>query len=105
MEQKEALHYLADGHTIWTVELADLVCEAFGVKKIEPRRFSSDPPGTHKGLTMKEENSLGVSSLELSRHVTSELGLEVRSFIGRGFQAQANARAIAEWMKDHSPSG
>lgn len=99
MEQSEALVYLADGHTIWTPELADLVCDAFKVERIKPSRFKSDPPGTHKGLTMTEEDSLGVSASHLSAHIVSELGLEVRSYIGRGFQAQANARAIAEYIK------
>jgi len=102
MEKKEALRYLADGHTVWKPEIADEVCDAFGVQRIKPSRFRSDPPGTIKGLTMKEgeENSLGVDGLTLSHHVADELGLEYGSYIGRGFQAQAIARAIAEYMKE-----
>lgn len=100
MEQKEALRIISDGHTIWSPELADQVCDVLGVKRIAPLKFKSDPPGTHKGLTMKEENSLGVSSLSLSQHVVSELGIEVRSYLGRGFQAQANAQAVAKHFKN-----
>lgn len=102
MEQKEALHYLAEGHAVWTPELADLVCDAFGVKRLKARSFHSDPPGTHKGLTMDEEHEggLGVYSLTLSHHVADELGLEYPSKIGRGFQAQVIAQAIAKHMKE-----
>jgi len=98
MEQKEALRFLSDGHTVWSPELAGEICDAFGVKQIEPTRWYSDPPGTHKGLTMdaEHEGGLGVSSLSLSHHVADELGLEYPSKIGRGFQAQEIAKAIAK---------
>jgi len=90
----------ADGHTIWKVEYAKAACEAVGVKFPTrlARKFESDPAGTFKGLTMKEENSEGVDSLHLSDYVVEQLKLKVGSFGGRGFQAQANARAIREHL-------
>ena len=102
MEVKEALSALSDGHTIFTPEYAEGVCQAVGVpfdRKVLVRRWYSDPPGTFKGLTMKPEyeGSEGVYSLTLSGYVAEKLGVEEEagSFIGRGFQAQAYSRAIA----------
>jgi hypothetical protein len=98
MELKEALAIVGNGHIVVSEEGAHKVCEAFGVSKVKCYPLHSDPPGTHKGLTLNEgaEGELGISGVGLGDHVVGELGLEVHSFIGRGFQAQANAQAIAE---------
>ena len=90
----------ADGHTIWKEEYARAACEAVGCPfpdgLLQP--FHSDPAGTAKGLTMKTEGSEGVYSLSLSDFVVDHFKLKVGSFGGRGFQAQANARAIREHL-------
>ena len=102
MDIKEAMTVLSDGHAIVTPEYAEDVCQAVGVpfeRKALVQRHYSDPPGTLKGLTMKPEHegSEGVYSLTLSGYVAKKLGVadEAGTFIGRGFQAQAYARAIA----------
>ena len=101
MDIKEALSALSDGHTIFTPEYAEGVCQAVGVpfdRKVLVRRWYSDPPGTFKGLTMKPEHegSEGVYSLTLSRYVAKKLGVEEEAgnFFGRGFQARAYVRVI-----------
>ena len=102
MDIKEAVGVLSDGHTILTPEYAEEVCQAVGVpfeRKALVQRWHSDSPGTLKGLTMKpdREGSEGVYSLTLSGYVAEKLGVahEAGTFIGRGYQASAYARAIA----------
>ena len=96
----EAIEAISDGHTIWKVEYAKAACVALGVKfpLRLAQRFRSDPPGTFKGLTMNEENSEGVYSLSLSDYIVDHFNLKVRSFGGRGFQAQANAAAVRKHL-------
>lgn len=102
MDKSTAMDYLEDGHTIITPSCAREVCSALGVPFDEHlvRRRYSDTSGDPKGLTMKAgmEGSEGVYTLHLSYHVVKELGIEPApgaDFIGRGFQAQANAGAVA----------
>ena len=100
MDRHEALIAIADGHTVYSPEYANQVCDALGVKHARVRRFKSDPPGTHKGLMMAEgkENTLGVYSLDLAYHVAGQLGLtgeDYGDFFGRGRQARAIAQAVA----------
>ena len=102
MDINKALKVLADGHSIWKVDHAKEVCKVVNVpfnKKLI-QKFKSDPPGTFKGLVMapERENSEGVDALDLSDYVTSYFKLtdKAGSFIGRGFQAQANARVVTQ---------
>lgn len=102
MNINKALKVLADGHTIWRVKFAKEVCETVGVpfdKKLI-QKFSSDPEGTFKGLVMYpgKENKEEVDGLSLSDYVTSYFKLtdKAGSFIGRGFQAKANAEVIKQ---------
>lgn len=92
MELNEALGKLANGHSIWKPEVANDVCDALGVKHIKPYRI--------KGQTAEGVGEvLGVDALDLSRHVARELGVDYPSKIGRGFQAQEIARALARHLK------
>ena len=104
MNREEALEVLADGHSVLSVEAAKKVCAAIGVLfgKHLVEVWHSDPPGTFKGLTMNPEweGREGVSALSLSNYVAAQLGADGGSFIGRGFQAQANARAIREKLEE-----
>ena len=102
MTQKEAIEYLSDGHTIWTVKCAKEICESINVPFDQKlvRKFKSDPPGTLKGLTMNEgqENSSGVDALTLSAYVASKLDVEKEAgdYFGRGKQARAYAEVVAK---------
>lgn len=98
---EDALDALSSGHSIWKPAFAKKVCDAVGVPWNHElvQRWKSDPPGTVKGLTMApgQENSMGVYSLSLSAYVHHAIGAkDAGSFLGRGFQAQAYARAIRE---------
>ena len=102
MEQKEALELLSDGHTIVAPERAEEVCRLAGVAFDRAKlvqRWRSDPPGTAKGLQMApgQENTEGVYSLTLGYYLAEQLqlGTPGGAFNGRGFQARANADAIA----------
>ena len=108
MERDEALEILADGHSVITVEAARDVCVAVGVdfdaecRAWLVKRWHSDPPGTVKGLTMHpgQEGQEGVYTLSLSNYVAGKLGVDGGSFIGRGFQAQGNAKAIKAKLEE-----
>lgn len=106
MELKEALEILAAGHSILVPDAAEEVCRVIGVpfdRDRLVRRYSSDPPGTHKGLTMARgmEGSEGVHSLILSGYVAEALGVldQAQERFGRGSQAREYARVVAEKLK------
>ncbi len=96
MDRKRAIGAIADGHAIYSEGFANEVCEFFGAKPIAGQAMYSDPKGTHKGLTMKTEGEVCIGALSLGSHISGTLGLEVRSFLGRGTQGRAYAQAIAE---------
>jgi hypothetical protein len=103
MTREEAISCLADGHSLWTVETAKEICEAIDVpfdnKLISHYEGQKDanPHNDPKGLWLHADKPLdGVNALYLSDYVTDYLKLEVQSYIGRGFQAQANAEAIRQ---------
>lgn len=105
MTKEEAIKYLTDGHSEWTVECAQEICTAFGLEfpddLIDRWEDQADVnPDSHpKGLWLEEDKpGEGVYSLALSNYVVKSLGLEVMGYIGRGFQAQANAGAIRKHL-------
>ena len=106
MTKKEAIHCLSNGHAEWTVTYAREICKAFGLELpkglIQTWEGQADvnPSGNPKGLWLDEDKAgSGVNSLSLSIYIVDKLGLEVQSYIGRGFQAQANAEAVKEYCE------
>jgi len=101
MTKEDAIECLADGHTLWTVEVAEEVCQAVGLKL--PKSLivhyegqkDANPENHFKGLTLNEDKPCdGVNSLDLSDWVMRKLGASSEDYFGRGRQARANARAI-----------
>ena len=96
---EEALSAIESGHTIWTPEYAQTVCESLGIP-FSPKlvqRFYSEPED-YKGARMKEgcEGAEGVYSLDLSAYCAEQFGVikEAQSFFGRGSQAREYARLV-----------
>lgn len=100
MDIQEALEAISTGHAIYSVEGAEEICRAFGVKS--PREggivqvYESDRHPL--GVTMYHGPEEGVWSLHLAQHVAECLGVadKARSFFGRGSQAQEFARVVGD---------
>jgi hypothetical protein len=105
MQVQEALEYLADGHAILHVDTAKEVCQAIGVpfsdECILTWNSRRDASQRYQFVSIEDGPGTGVGSLELSYYVTKQLGLGApgTAFTGKGFQAQANSRAIAQKLK------
>ena len=96
----EALNILSDGHGCITPKEAWQVCKVLEIpydKKMEYHGFSQHEAG---GLTMAEghEGDIIVDTGRISDYVMSFFKLNAGSYIGRGFQAQANAGAIRKYL-------
>lgn len=105
MTKEEAIKCLADGHTEWTVGYAQEICAALGLELPDnlidhfEGQADANPTNHPKGLFLNEDEPCsGVYSLALSDYVLKILGLKVQGYIGRGFQAQANAEAIKKHL-------
>lgn len=105
MTKQEALEYVAEGHSMWTVEGAKEVVEAFGFEFPEglitkwKGQKDANPNNEPKGLWLnKDEPGEGVASHQLSNWMVDKFHLKVREFFGRGSQARANAQAIKEHL-------
>jgi hypothetical protein len=103
MTIKEAIEYLSEGHTEWTVEEAKKICQAFkfelpnGLIDHWKNQKEANPTNDPKGLFLaKDEAGTGVSSFRLSNWITDKLNLKVEFYYGRGSQARANGEAIAK---------
>jgi hypothetical protein len=100
MEVSEALVLLSDGHSVLTEEAARAVCGVLGVayptELVISWQGAADAFGRYGFLPYDDVPGSGVEGLDLSYHVARSLGLGApgSGFTGRGFQAQANARAI-----------
>ncbi len=96
MDNRKAWDYINDGHTVWAVDTAREVCEAFGVsfpkKLVKFFKNEAHPMGYHG------QETDGVYSLELAAHVAQCLGVadQAQGFSGRGSQAREYARLVAE---------
>jgi len=105
MTSQEALEYISDGHTFWTVERAKEVCKAlkvpFNENLIDHYKGQKDanPDNEPKGLWLNEDKPVdGVNALRLSNYIKHHFGLEAGGYIGRGSQAQANAEAVKKHL-------
>jgi hypothetical protein len=98
MTRQEALMRIADGHMVYSQEFANGVCDALGVPQLKGEPMYSDPPGTFKGLMMKEgsEGDVCVRSLDLGHHACKHYGLEANERFGRGSQGREYSRCLAE---------
>ena len=89
MNREEALKVLGDGHTIWSVECAQEVCENIGVSwsdSVARKHYSYVNPG-----------EVTVACNTLTSYVMDQLGVEPQHYFhGRGSQAEHNARVIKE---------
>lgn len=102
----EAIDMLSDGHSWWKVEYAEELCKAFGLEL--PKRLiqtyhsqkEANPTNHFKGLFINTDKwpVSGVASLPLSDYITEQIlgNTPSSNFLGRGFGAQANAKAVAE---------
>ena len=106
MVLSEALELLSDGHSVLSEEGARQVCGVFGVSFPDTLvMWWEDVEGAYDryGFVPVEDGpGSGVACLDLSYHVASALGLGApgSAYSGRGFQARANSRAIAEAFED-----
>lgn len=102
MTKQEALEYLSEGHSMWSVETAKKVCEAFGFTLPDTlimrwkNQKDANPDNDPKGFWLNDPNKPGegVPSFRLSNWITDKLELKVHEFFGRGTQSRANAEAI-----------
>src|SRR6266536_2525360 len=108
MELSEALAWLSDGHSVLGVEGAIALCEAVGVPFSGELVFAWESTeqawGDFGFMAAASGPGTGVNCLALSYHVAKALGLGApgRGYSGRGFQAQANGRAIARLLVSRS---
>lgn len=104
MTREEAVTHLAEGHSLWSVEMAQEICSAFEIPFSAhlvihwQNQKDANPSNDPKGLWLNEPDKPGegVGSIELSNYVTRKLKLQVRDYYGRGSQARANATAITK---------
>lgn len=100
----DALEILADGHAIMAIHSAQKVCEAvqvdFDEKLVMRWKNRDEALRTYGFFAMSNEPGAGVDGLDLSYYVAEQLGLgrPGGAFTGKGFQAQANSRAIALFL-------
>lgn len=107
MTQEETIPYLAEGHSLWTVEKAREICQAFELELPDEliirwkNQKEANPTNDPKGLWLDEPDKPGegVGSIELSQYVTNQLKLERSSYYGRGSQARSNAAAIRTFLE------
>jgi hypothetical protein len=106
MDKKEAIGKLSNGHAFWYVSTAEEICKALGLTLpkglIEHYKGQKDanPTNHPKGLWLNEDKPCsGVSGLPLSDWVIGQFNLDVESYGGRGFQAQANSEALGKHFK------
>jgi hypothetical protein len=102
MNREEALKVLGDGHTIWSVECAQEVCENIGVSwsdSVARKHYSYVNPGSSQkhNVYMDTEGEVTVACNTLTSYVMDQLGVEPQHYFhGRGSQAEHNARVIKE---------
>jgi hypothetical protein len=106
MSREEAITHLAEGHSLWSVEMAKTICRSFDLpfpKQLIIRwrdQHDANPTKDPKGIWLHEpdQSGEGVGSIELSNYVAQRLGVRVRDYFGRGSQAAANAKAIRKYL-------
>jgi len=105
MTKQEAIEYVSEGHSMWTVEGAKEVVKAFGLELPEglitkwKGQKDANPNNNPKGLWLNEDKpGEGVGSIELSNWIVGKFHLKTREFFGRGSQARENARVLKEHL-------
>lgn len=90
-----------DGWTIYSpASFLEVGVPANLVKLHTRKHRSGATPKSRIVTSMGPVKSLeGVYGLEVTDKIVYDLGLNVRSFMGRGFQAGANLSAINAWLK------
>src|SRR5215471_9958021 len=104
MKPVDALTAL-EGHNILSEQGAQEVCEALGVKLpgglIMRWNGVKEAYERYGFFATSEGPCSGVDSLELSYAIVEQLGIDPapgRAYVGKGFQAKANMRAIAQLL-------
>src|SRR5579859_4079400 len=101
---KDALEVLANGHGVISEESARALCAVVGVPFPEEEVFvwesRGDASERYGFYPFEEGPGHGVNTLDLSYHVARALGLGAPgvAYSGRGYQARANAQAIAKLL-------
>src|SRR6266581_8812819 len=102
MRIAEALASLSSGHIVFTEDSAREICAAFNVSFPEDRVMSwqsqQDAFDCYGFVPRIDAPGTGMDDLELSYHIAGQLGLGAPgiAFMGRGYQARVNVRAITE---------
>ena len=102
MSREEALKILGAGHTIWSVECAQAVCENIGIPwsdSLARKHYSYVNPGLSQkhNLYMEVEGEVTVACNTLSGYAMDQLGVDPQHYFhGRGSQARYNAEVIKE---------
>lgn len=101
MPLDKAIEALSDGHAVYPPEYSMEICAALGIEYpshlqqhfwsdwTEPKGYHVDPEG---------EGEIGISVYNLSNWAAAKLGLHPPEKLGRGSQAQANARSIWDYF-------
>lgn len=104
MTREDALEIIAEGKSIITINYAREVCRALNVPPIDESKTmvwkSAKDARERFGIFPNQEGpGGGVSVLDISYHVLKQLDFPQpypgASYTGQGFQARANAKAIA----------
>ena len=104
MELTDALEVLANGHGVISEEAGRALCEVVGVPFPEKKVFAwqgrRDAAEKYGFYPYEDGPGRGVNTLDLSYHVAQALGLGAPgvAYSGRGYQARANAAAIAKLL-------
>jgi len=101
MTIKQAIEYVAEGHSEYSVQEAKKICQAFKLKLPNylidrwKNQKEANPTNDPKGLWLyADKPGEGVSSFRLSMFIVASLGLKTDSYFGRGSQARENAAVI-----------
>jgi len=102
----EALEALENGHSVYHQEIAEDICEAFGLR-LDPvlvQHFVNEP-NSPKGY--HGEDGDGVYSLRLSQYVARQLGVydQARQVLGRGTQAREYAKVVRAYLLHSESNG
>ena len=98
MTMYQALSLLSDGHSLCSVEVATQICKIFDVEFNAHLilEWGSTQEAYEKYGLIHVDNPIGngVWLMKLGKYICRAFELNVPSFSGKGFQAQANARAL-----------
>ncbi len=102
MEMRDVLSVIADGHSVLALETVQDVCRTLGILFPVDLSFTwnnqQEAWETYGFFPYEEGPGVGVNALSFSYYVAKQMGVGApgHGFTGRGFQAQANSRAVAQ---------